>query len=131
MKYAIILGCSPLSPASRRALRFAQALLDAQHEIIQLFFYQHAVHLAAVSAVSPRDELDICAEWQEFIQQHALETTVCIAAALKRGVLDEAEAKRHERLAAVLNPSFNLAGLGQLHEATQKAERVIFFGDTP
>ena len=56
MKFAIALFAAPHLPASRRALRFAQAALADGHEIVRLFFYQDGVHSAASNVVSPQDE---------------------------------------------------------------------------
>lgn len=64
MKFAIALFAAPHLPASRRALRFAQAALAGGHEIVRLFFYQDGVHSAASNVVSPQDELDLPREWR-------------------------------------------------------------------
>ena len=72
MKFAIALFAPPHAPSSRRALRFAQAVLAGGHEIVRLFFYQDGVHSAASNVVSPQDELDLPKEWREFVSAHAL-----------------------------------------------------------
>lgn len=128
MKFAIALFAPAHAPSSRRALRFAQAALDGGHEIVRLFFYQDGVHSASGNAVSPQDELDLPREWREFVQQHRLDAVVCIAAALRRGVLNAEEAQRYARPAANLGAPWELSGLGQLHEAAQLADRLISFG---
>ncbi|CAD5109453.1 sulfurtransferase complex subunit TusD [Zestomonas carbonaria] len=128
MKFAIALFSPPHAPSSRRALRFAQAVLDGGHEIVRLFFYQDGVHSASANIVAPQDELDIAAEWRAFVSEHQLDGVVCIAAALRRGVLNEEEARRYERDAANLPSPWELSGLGQLHEATQLADRLVCFG---
>ncbi|MNR63986.1 putative sulfurtransferase DsrE [compost metagenome] len=53
---------------------------------------------------------------------------VCIAAALRRGVLNEEEAQRYQRSAASVEAPWALSGLGQLHDAIQDADRLICFG---
>jgi len=128
MKFAIALFAPPHAPSSRRALRFAQAALDGGHEIVRLFFYQDGVHSASGNVVSPQDELDLPREWREFVQQHQLDAVVCIAAALRRGVLNAEEAQRYGKPAANLEAPWELSGLGQLHEAAQLADRLISFG---
>ena len=128
MKFAIALFAAPHLPASRRALRFAQAALDGGHEIVRLFFYQDGVHSASGNVVSPQDELDLPREWREFVQQHQLDAVVCIAAALRRGVLNAEEAQRYGKPAANLEAPWELSGLGQLHEAAQLADRLLCFG---
>ncbi|MHB0763694.1 sulfurtransferase complex subunit TusD [Stutzerimonas sp. NM35] len=128
MKFAIALYAPAHSPASRRALRFAEAVLTGGHEIVRLFLYQDGVHSASGNVVAAQDELDIAGQWSHFIQAHGLDGVVCIAAGLRRGVLDEQEAKRHGRPAANLAPGWELSGLGQLHEAAQQADRLVCFG---
>ena len=129
MKFAIALFAPAHAPSSRRALRFAQAALDGGHEIVRLFFYQDGVHSASGNVVSPQDELDLPREWREFVQQHQLDAVACIAAALRRGVLNAEEAQRYGKPAANLEAPWELSGLGQLHEAAQLADRLISFGD--
>ena len=128
MKFAIALFAPAHAPSSRRALRFAQAALDGGHEIVRLFFYQDGVHSASGNVVSPQDELDLPREWREFVQQHQLDAVVCIAAALRRGVLNAEEAQRYGKPAANLEAPWELSGLGQLHEAAQLADRLVCFG---
>lgn len=128
MKFAIALFAPSHAPSSRRALRFAQAALDGGHEIARLFFYQEGVHSAAANVVSPQDELNLAGEWREFVQQHRLDAVVCIAAALRRGVLNAEEARRYDKPAANLEAPWELSGLGQLHEAAQMVDRLVCFG---
>ncbi|TBU97607.1 sulfurtransferase complex subunit TusD [Phytopseudomonas dryadis] len=128
MKFAIALFSPPSAPSSRRALRFAEAALADGHEIVRLFFYQDGVHSASSSIVSAQDETDVAGQWRALVAEHRLDAVVCIAAALRRGVLDADEARRYERDAANLQAPWVLSGLGQLHEAAQLADRLICFG---
>lgn len=128
MKFAIALFSAAHAPSSRRALRFAQAALAGGHEIVRLFFYQDGVHSASSSVVSAQDELDLSGEWRDFVREQRLDAVVCIAAALRRGVLNEEEAQRYGRAAASLDSPWELSGLGQLHEAAQLADRLVCFG---
>ena len=128
MKFAIALYSAAHAPSSRRALRFAEAVLASGHEIVRLFFYQDGVHSASSNVVTPQDEQDIAQQWAAFVSQHQLDGVVCIAAALRRGVLNEDEAARYERRAVNLQAPWELSGLGQLHDAIQSADRLICFG---
>ncbi|ARU88432.1 sulfurtransferase complex subunit TusD [Pseudomonas sp. M30-35] len=128
MKFAIALFSAPHQPSSRRALRFAQAVIAEGHEIVRLFFYQDGVFSASSTVVSGQDEVDIAREWREFVAQQQLDGVVCIAAALRRGALNDEEAQRYSRSAAVIQAPWQLSGLGQLHEAAQVADRLICFG---
>lgn len=128
MKFAIALFSAPHAPSSRRALRFAQAALAGGHEIVRLFFYQEGVHSASSNVVTPQDELDVSGEWRDFVREQQLDGVVCIAAALRRGVLNAEEIQRYDRPAANLSDPWALSGLGQLHEAAQMADRLVCFG---
>lgn len=128
MKFAIAVFSAAHAPSSRRALRFAQAVLTGGHEIVRLFFYQDGVYSAANNIVAPQDEQDIARQWREWVSQHQLDGVVCIAAALRRGVLNTEEATRYQRSAVNLDAPWALSGLGQLHDAAQAADRLICFG---
>lgn len=128
MKFAIALFSAAHAPSSRRALLFARAALAGGHEIVRLFFYQDGVHSASGNIVTPQDELDVPRLWREFVTEHQLDGVVCIAAALRRGVLNDEEAQRYERSAVNLPAPWDLSGLGQLHDAVQSADRLICFG---
>lgn len=128
MIFAIALLAGPQDPAARSALNFARAVLDGGHQINRLFFYRDAVHLASNLAVHPQDESDIAGEWRDFINANQLDAVVCIAAALRRGVLNEAEASRWERPVANSDKPWDLSGLGQWVDAMQTADRAVTFG---
>lgn len=128
MKFAIAVFSPGHAPSSRRALLFAQAALAGGHEIVRLFFYQDGVHSASANVVTPQDEHDVPAQWREFVTTCNLDAVVCIAAALRRGVLNDEEANRYQRPAANLPVPWELSGLGQLHEAAQSADRLVCFG---
>jgi len=128
MKFAIALFSAAHEPSSRRALLFAQAVLAGGHEIVRLFFYQEGVHIASDNIVTPQDEQDLPRQWREFVTLNQLDGVVCIAAALRRGVLNEEEAQRYQRPAANVSAPWELSGLGQLHDAVQAADRLICFG---
>ena len=128
MKFAIALYSAAHAPSSRRALRFAEAVLAGGHEIVRLFFYQDGVYSASSNIVTPQDEPDLAQQWAAFVSEHQLDGVVCIAAALRRGVLNEAEATRYQRSAVNLTAPWDLSGLGQLHDAIQAADRLVCFG---
>ena len=128
MKFVINVLSSSTAPSTRRALRFAQAVLAAGHEIVRVFFYQDGVLTASNNLVFAQDQQDVAQQWQAFISENQLDAVVCIAAALRRGVLDQAEAQRYQRDAVNLAQGYELSGLGQLHDGLQQADRVVSFG---
>jgi tRNA 2-thiouridine synthesizing protein D len=129
MKFTLVIHSAPYQSASAdTALRFARALLASGHELYRVFFYRDGVHNASALASPPRDEHSLPLAWQQLAREHQLDLVVCIAAAVRRGVLDENEAKRYEKPAANLAPGFELSGLGQLSEALIQSDRIITFG---
>lgn len=128
MNFAITLLAGPQDPAARSALAFARAVIESGHQISRLFFYRDAVHIASVLGVQPQDESDVAQQWREFIHEHQLDGVVCIAAALRRGVLNADEARRWQRPVANLADDYELSGLGQWVDSLQGADRCITFG---
>ncbi|WP_071872385.1 sulfurtransferase complex subunit TusD [Atopomonas hussainii] len=128
MQFAIAVFSAPEQASNRRALRFAEAVLAEGHAISRLFFYQAGVHSASSQQVTAQDELDLPRAWREFVTQHQLDAVVCIAAALRRGQLNQAEAERYNRNGYSVQAPWELSGLGQLHDAAQSADRLICFG---
>ncbi len=113
------------SQASHHALSLCQALLSAGHSIHRIFFFHEGVMQALNSRVTPQDETPIVDAWQMLAAEHEIELAVCIANALKRGVLSAAEQSRYEQSAATLAEPFELVGLGQLIEAIASADRYV------
>ena len=116
------------SQASYSALRFAQALLAEGHQLHRVFFYQDGVHNSTHLAAPPQDELNLINAWQQLAQQHQVDLVVCIAAALRRGLMNEEEAKRYNKYSHNLADGFSISGLGQLLEAAVSSDRLITFG---
>lgn len=128
MNFAIAIhGDAATSESPRLALRFAQAAVAKGHAIHRVFFYHAAVNIANSLAVQPQDERDTAAEWAAFATEHGIELAVCVAAALRRGVLSDDDAVRYERIAANVKAPYQIVGLGQLVEAAIVADRFITF----
>ena len=129
MNFALLILGPPYSTqASASALRFARAALASGHGIYRLFFYHDGVHNASALVSTAQDENGLPQQWSELIEQHQLDSVVCIAAAARRGVLSEQEAKRLGKTGGNLNDGHELSGLGQLVDASINADRVITFG---
>jgi len=62
------------------------------------------------------------------IHSQGIDAVVCIAAGLRRGVLDEVEQERYEKTGNNLSKGFTLSGLGQLIDAGTNSDRLITFG---
>lgn len=116
------------SQASYSALRFAQAVLAQGHELHRVFFYQDGIHNSTNLAAPPQDEFNLVSAWQQLAHQHRVDLVICIAAALRRGVINEEEAKRYNKPGNNLADGFSISGLGQLLEAAVSSDRLITFG---
>ncbi len=132
MKLAILVNEGPYThQASDTAYQFAKAALEKGHEIFRVFFYNDGVNNGTRLAVPPQDDRNIQRNWSELGAKHKLDLVVCIAAAQRRGILDEGEAKRHGKGdgAANIAPGFRISGLGQLIEMGILSDRLVVFGD--
>ncbi|MDG1850569.1 MAG: sulfurtransferase complex subunit TusD [Gammaproteobacteria bacterium] len=128
MKFSIVIHGAPWSSnASHSALRYAEAVLECGHEIVRLFFYQDGASNGSSLCVPPQDEINIPEQWQVLINKHGIDAVVCAASALKRGILDAAEADRYGKNAHNLLPGFAVSGLGQLIDAAGQSDRVARF----
>ncbi len=124
----VVTGAPYSSQASASALQFSKSLLKLGHRIHRVFFYADGVHSGSALAAPPQDETNIPADWAALAREHELDLVVCIAAAVRRGVLDQNEARRYEKNGHNLGDDFNLSGLGQLVEAGILSDRVVTFG---
>lgn len=124
----LVYGSPHSSQASATALRFSKAALAQGHQIYRVFFYGDAVYSANALNTPPQDEADLRSQWQQLAEQHELDLVVCIAAALRRGVINAEEAERFGKTGDNLSQGFTLSGLGQLADASQQADRLVTFG---
>ncbi len=130
MKFGIVVNEGPYThQASDSAYQFTRAALEKGHEIYRVFFYHDGVNNGTRLSVPPQDERNIQSNWTELAKQHKLDLVVCVAAAQRRGILDESEAKRAGKNADNIAPGFRISGLGQLIETGIESDRVVAFGD--
>ena len=128
MRYALLVtGPAYGTQQASSALQFARALLEEGHELISIFFYREGVYNANQLTAPASDEFDLVRAWQSLHQQYRVALHICVAAALRRGVTDEAEAHRLGLPGFNLQPGFSLSGLGALAEAALTCDRVVQF----
>ena len=128
MKISVAVHGGPQSSQSARtAARFTEAALNAGHEIYRVFFYHEGVRTGDTNSVVPQDESSSLNDWLRLKSQHNLDLSVCIAAAIRRGVLNTAERERYDRTAANIHPDFEIVGLGQLIDAMIESDRFVTF----
>jgi tRNA 2-thiouridine synthesizing protein D len=130
MKFAILVNEGPYThQASDSAYQFTKAALEKGHEITRVFFYHDGVNNGTRLTVPPQDDRHIVNRWSELGQEKKLDLVLCIAAAQRRGLLDENEAKRQGMDSNNIAAGFRISGLGQLIEAGIQADRLVVFGD--
>ncbi len=130
MKFGILINEGPYQhQASDTAYNFVKAALDKGHEIFRIFFYHDGVNNGTRFTVPPQDDRNIQVRWSELAEKHGLDLVICIAAAQRRGIMDEDEAKRQGIDGNNIAPGFRISGLGQLIEAGIQADRLVVFGD--
>lgn len=129
MIISVVITASPASSQSAQtALAFCRAALAAGHQIYRVFFYEDGVLAGSALTVSPQDERNLNDDWAQWIRQHQIDAVICVASALKRGVLNAGEARRYEKSGANLTDAFEISGLGQWVDACLNSDRVVSFG---
>ncbi len=130
MKFGILVNEGPYThQASDSAYKFTKAAVESGHEIFRVFFYHDGVNNGTRFAVPPQDDRNITQRWTDLATEHNIDLVVCVAAAQRRGMLDENEAKRQGKDGDNIAPGFRISGLGQLVEAGIQADRLVTFGD--
>jgi tRNA 2-thiouridine synthesizing protein D len=130
MKIAIMVSEGPYTHQSAdSAYHFAKAALEKGHEVSRIFFYHDGVNNSTRLTTPPQDDRNIVNRWSELAGKHNIDMVVCVAAAQRRGIVDEGEQKRNGKDANNLAPAFRISGLGQLVEAGIQADRLVVFGD--
>jgi tRNA 2-thiouridine synthesizing protein D len=83
-----------------------------------VFFYHDGVNNATKLTEPPQDDRNVVARWTKLAEEHGVDLVVCVAAALRRGIVEQ-------NLAA----GFRISGLGQLVESAIQSDRLVVFGD--
>jgi tRNA 2-thiouridine synthesizing protein D len=119
MKFGILVNEGPYNhQAADTAYQFAKAAIDKGHEIHRVFFYHDGVNNASKLTEPPQDDRNIVSRWSKLAEDHGVDLVVCVAAALRRGIVNDN-----------LATGFRISGLGQLVESGIQADRLVTFGD--
>ena len=130
MKIGVVVSEGPYThQAADTAYQFVKASLAKGHEVPRVFFYHDGVNVSTRLSVPPQDERHIQNNWTALAQEHDIDLVVCIAAAQRRGLLDENEAKRQGKDGDNIAEGFRISGLGQLIEMGIQTDRLVTFGD--
>ncbi|WP_251359737.1 sulfurtransferase complex subunit TusD [Kangiella sp. TOML190] len=127
--FSLLVTANPYSQQGQySALAFARSLLQLGHNLKRVFFYSDGVLVASRLNCPPSDEINLTKAWATLAIEQDVELTVCVTAALVRGIVNQAEAERNALTGDNLDPAFELSGLGQLSEALLESDRLITFG---
>ena len=119
MKIGILVNEGPYQhEASDSAYLFCKAALESGHEIDRVFFYHDGVNNSTKLTEPPQDDRNVVTRWSKLAEEHGVDLVVCVAAALRRGIVDD-----------VLAKGFRISGLGQLVESAIRSDRLVVFGD--
>ena len=88
------------------------------HEVLRVFFYYDGVLNGNKYSAPQSDDRNVVRRWSQLAQANNIDLTVCVAAGLRRGIVED-----------MLAPGFRISGLGQLVEACIDANRTVVFGD--
>ena len=130
MKIGVVVSEGPYThQAADTAYHFVKAALNKGHEVPRVFFYHDGVNVSTRLSIPPQDERHIQQNWTALAKEHGIDLVVCIAAAQRRGLLDQNEAQRHGKDANNIAEGFRISGLGQLIEMGIQTDRLVMFGD--
>lgn len=132
MEFAIQINEGPYQhQASDTAYHFAKAAIDKGHTISRVFFYNDGVNNASRFTRPPQDDRNVIERWASLKQADGgyIDKVVCIAAALRRGLMDVDVAESNDVDGHNLHQEFRISGLGQLIEAGIQSDRLMVFGD--
>ncbi|MDP8033757.1 sulfurtransferase complex subunit TusD [Pasteurella atlantica] len=126
MRYVVAVK-SPVygSQGSALAYQFIKTLLENNYSISQVFFFQEGVSNANRLVNPATDEINLVEKWQYLATSYRLSLHLCIAAAQRRGVVDETTTPLHTQ--TNLAEGFVLAGLGEFSQAVLTADRLVTF----
>ncbi len=115
MRFAIVVtGPAYGTQQASSAFQFAQALIAEGHKLSSVFFLIREGVYNANQLTSPAsDEFDLVRGWQQLNAQHGVALNICVAAALRRGVVDETEAGKMGLASSTFSRGFTLSGLAR------------------
>lgn len=128
LTYSIVVTTPPYgSSRTSMAFQFAQSVIERGHKLESVFFYHDGVNNGSGLTVPANDEFNLVKAWQELSERHDVQLETCVAAALRRGIVSEDEAKQHALTSTNLATRFEQSGLGKLAEALLTQDRVVQF----
>ena len=125
LSYTIILTQSPaLSESHLTAQCLVSELIGQGDKIDRIFFYLDAAFVGLKSQIPGQGLQASHQGWLDLQQKQSFPLQICIANALRRGIVDKTEAQRYQGL-ETLQSGFQLSGLGEIADACQSSDRII------
>ncbi len=119
---AVVITSAPYLSKTATALQYIECALSHGVDVVGIFFYQDGVLHANNDINIASDEYQTVKKLEALHQHYALPLHLCATAAEKRGITCEPNALNHG-----VNPIFTVAGLGELVELSDKADRMVQF----
>lgn len=127
-RFTVIVNKAPFDKQGNySALRFCRAILESEHSLSSVFFYQSGVNAANSFLSGHSDEISLLTEWQTLYSEHKVPLLVCVSAANRRGVISQDDAAETDRKHFNLTNPFTSSGLGELTELMAGSDRVVQF----
>jgi tRNA 2-thiouridine synthesizing protein D len=127
-RFSLLITSAPhINDKGLSAYRFAQTVLNSEHQLQGVFFYQDGVHHANALQISPSSDFDLYQAWTSLAKTHQCPLLVCVTAATKRGVLSARDAADHDKIAVNLADPFQALGLGELAVLLSQSDRLVQF----
>lgn len=127
MKFSVTVRAAPDKSGHLLALRTCEEILQQGHDLTQVFFYESAVYAASPLQVPDQDELALLQRWQAMAVKYHTPLFVCVAAALKRGIVNEQEAHSQNLSHANIATGFEITGLGEWVSALRDDIKQVTF----
>ena len=125
--FVLIVNSSPQSQGAYSAFKFATALLEQGQTLSQVFFYQDGIYNSNALNCPASDEYDLVKQWQQLHTQYNIELITCVAASLRRGVVDSDLASDQQLASSNLASGFRLGGLGEFVTTSANADKLVQF----
>ena len=127
-QFSILITSAPhINDKGLSDFRFAQTVLNSEHQLQGIFFYQDGVHHANALQINPSSGFDLYQGWTNLALTHQCPLMVCVTAATKRGVLSANDAADHDKTAVNLSAPFEALGLGELAVLLSQSDRLVQF----
>ena len=89
MKFGIMVNEGPYQhQASDTAYQFCRAAIARGHTVQRVFFYHDGVNNSTRLTEPPQDDRNVVARWTKLAEEHGVDLVVCVAAALRRGIVE-------------------------------------------